>query len=185
MSHHHWHGGPSRWCGRIIHRDNQIELRPASKPSRPGAILVQHHALQGLPFALAAVCPTPLGPFYQARRVQLRLHSGVAPPEAVVAHQVLVEMLHVPAPVRAPVQLQHQPGIRRRNPLRRRRPNAWSREFRSSQRPSCGPGKAVLMRLTLSIPRRARRPSRREAPTSRAMATSDSTASWIMRRALA
>ena len=57
---------------------------------------------------------------------------------------------------------------------------------RIARRPSCSPfGKAVLMRLTLSIPRRVRRPSRREAPTSRAMATSDSTASWIMRRALA
>jgi hypothetical protein len=40
---------------------------------------------------------------------------------------------------------------------------------RIARRPSCSPGKAVLMRLTLSIPRRARRPSRREAPTSRAM----------------
>ena len=32
---------------------------------------------------------------------------------------------------------------------------------RIARRPSCSPGKAVLMRLTLSIPRRVRRPSRR------------------------
>jgi hypothetical protein len=38
----------------------------------------------------------------------------------MVAHQVLVEMLQVPAPVHAPVQLQRQPRIRRRDPLRRR-----------------------------------------------------------------
>jgi hypothetical protein len=81
---------------------------------------VQHHALPRLALALAAVRPTPLGALHEARRVQLRLHPGVAPPEAVVAHQVLVEMLHVPAPVHAPVQLQHQPGSRRRNPLQRR-----------------------------------------------------------------
>jgi hypothetical protein len=37
---------------------------------------------------------------------------------AMISHQVLVEMLHVPAPVNAPVQLQHQRG-RRRNLLRR------------------------------------------------------------------
>jgi hypothetical protein len=33
---------------------------------------------------------------------------------------MLVEMLHVPAPVHAPIQFQHQLDIRRRNPFRRR-----------------------------------------------------------------
>jgi hypothetical protein len=107
-------------AGRIIHRDNQIELRPACKPRCPRAVLVQHHALPRLALALAAVGAAPLGALHQARRVQLRLHPGVAPPEAVVAHQALVEMLHVPAPVNLPIQLQHPPRIARRNPLRRR-----------------------------------------------------------------
>jgi hypothetical protein len=70
-------------------------------------LLVQHHTLERLALALAAVRRTSLGALHEARRVQLRLHPGVAPPETVVAHQVLVEMLHVPAPDTRPVQLQH------------------------------------------------------------------------------
>ena len=81
---------------------------------------MQHHALEWLALALAAVRPTAFGTLDKAGRVQLRLHPGVAPPKAVVAHQVLVKMLHVPAQVSSPVQLQHQLGIRRRNALRRR-----------------------------------------------------------------
>jgi hypothetical protein len=48
---------------------------------------------------------------------------------------------------------------------------------RITQRAPYGRGGVVPMRFTLSIPRSACRPSRREAPTSRATATSDSTAS--------
>jgi hypothetical protein len=81
---------------------------------------VQHHALERFAFALATVGPAALGALHQTRRVQLGLHPGVAPPEAVVAHQVLVKMLHVPAPVGTAVKLQHQPGVRRRNTLGRR-----------------------------------------------------------------
>ena len=81
---------------------------------------MQHHALARLALALAPMRPTPLRPLHQPRRVQLRLHPGVAPLEIVVAHQVLVKMLHVPAPVTVPVQLQHQPQLPRRHPLRRR-----------------------------------------------------------------
>ena len=84
---------------------------------------MQHHPLERLALALAAVRPAPLGALHQARRVQLRLHPGVAPQEAVIAHQILVEMLHVPTPVQTPVQLQHQFGSRRRNPLGRRLAN--------------------------------------------------------------
>jgi hypothetical protein len=103
---------------RIIHGHNQIELRPARKPSRSRAVLVQHHALERLALALAAMRAALLGTLDKARRVQLRLHPGVAPPELVVAHQVLVKMLHVPAPIHLAVQLQHQPGVPRRNPPR-------------------------------------------------------------------
>src|ERR1700732_4341850 len=35
---------------------------------------------------------------------------------------MLVKMLHVPAPVRMPVKLQHQPSVRRWNPLPVHRP---------------------------------------------------------------
>src|SRR5437764_9340501 len=39
--------------------------------------------------------------------MQLRLGPGVAPPEAVLRAQVLVEMLHVPSHVMRPVFAQH------------------------------------------------------------------------------
>src|SRR3974377_1580107 len=83
-----------------------------SAPSR-GA----HSPRDRLALALAAIPPPPLGTLPQPRRVQLRLHPGVAPAEAVIAHQILVEMLHVPTPVHAPVQLQHQLGRPRPTPL--------------------------------------------------------------------
>jgi hypothetical protein len=38
----------------------------------------------------------------------------------MIAHQMLVEVLHVPAPVHPAIQLPHQLRSRRRNPLRRR-----------------------------------------------------------------
>ncbi len=101
---------------RIIHGDDQVELRAPRKPSCLRAVLVKHHALPRLALALAAVRSTPLGALHKARRMQLRFRPRVAPSEAVIAHQVLVEMLHVPTPVRIPVKLQHQPNVRRRNP---------------------------------------------------------------------
>src|SRR6266498_4145927 len=63
---------------------------------------------------------TRRGALDQPRRVQLRLHPGVAPLEVMVAHQMLVKMLHVPAAVAIPVQLQHQLQLPRRDPPRRR-----------------------------------------------------------------
>jgi hypothetical protein len=80
---------------------------------------MQHHAFARLALTFAPVCPTPLGALDQPRRVQLRLHPGVAPPEIVVAHQVFGKVLHVPAPVSIPVQIQHQPQLPRRHLLRR------------------------------------------------------------------
>ncbi len=84
------------------------------------AVLVQHHPLARLPFPLAPVSAAPLGPFHQARRVKLRLDEGVAPAEIVIAQQVLVEMLHVPAKVTMTIKLQHLLDRLRRHPTRRK-----------------------------------------------------------------
>jgi hypothetical protein len=84
---------------RVIHGDDEIKLRLARKPSRWRAILVQHHAFARLALALATVRPTPRRTLNQARCMQLRLHPRVAPAEAVIALQMLVEVLHVPAPI--------------------------------------------------------------------------------------
>jgi hypothetical protein len=80
---------------------------PSSQAAR--AVLVQHHALARLALALAPVRATPLGAFDQTRGVQLRLGPGVAPAELMVANQMLVKVLHVPAAITIPVKFQHQP----------------------------------------------------------------------------
>src|ERR1700686_3701931 len=64
--------------------------------------------------------PAPPRPLHQARGVQLGLHEGVTPAEAVVARQVLMEMLHVPAPIGAAIEVEHPLPLRRRHLLRRR-----------------------------------------------------------------
>lgn len=102
-----------------MHRHDQVERRLIHQPFMPAAVLMQHHALARLPLPLAPVRPTPLGSINQTRRVQLRLDEGVAPAEMVIAHQVLVKMLHVPAKIAVTVKLQHLLDRLRRNPTRR------------------------------------------------------------------
>jgi hypothetical protein len=58
---------------------------------------VQHHALARLALALATMRPAPAVTLDKAGRVQLRLDERIAPVELVIAQQMLVEMLHVPA----------------------------------------------------------------------------------------
>jgi hypothetical protein len=105
---------------RIVHGDDQVELRLACKPERPRAILVQHHSFAGLALALAPVGAALLRPLDEACIVQLGLHKGVAPAEIVVAREVLVKMLHVPAPVDAAVEVKHPLALRHGNALGRR-----------------------------------------------------------------
>ena len=78
---------------RIVHRHDQIERRLAREPDVPRTVLMQHHARQRPARPLAPMRPAPLGLLQQALRLQKRLRPGVAPREAVVAHQMLVKML--------------------------------------------------------------------------------------------
>ena len=107
---------------RVIHRDDQIERRLPVQPAMPRAVLVQHHAFARLALALAPMRPAALGALHQPGRMQLCLGPGVAPGEVVVANPVLVKMLHVPAPIDRPIELQHPVNLCRRDPLRRRLP---------------------------------------------------------------
>nr|WP_264297133.1 hypothetical protein [Mesorhizobium sp. B2-1-1] len=104
----------------IVHRHDQVQHRLTRQPSMTAAILMQHHPLARLPLPLAPVSTAPLGPFHKARRVELRLDEGVAPAEMVIAQQVLVEMLHIPAEVAMTVKLQHLLNRFRRHPTRRK-----------------------------------------------------------------
>jgi hypothetical protein len=103
-------------AGGVIHGHDQIERRLTLEPGLAAAVLVQHHACARLPRPLAPVRPAPLRPLGQARRMQLRLGPGVAPAEAMALHQVLVEVLHVPANILRAVEGKHPLDLVYRNP---------------------------------------------------------------------
>ena len=75
----------------------------------PRAVLVEHHADAGLALAPAAVGAAPLRLGDQACALQGGLGPGVAPGEAVVGAQMVVEVLDRPAHVAGAVLLEH-PG---------------------------------------------------------------------------
>jgi len=108
---------PNRSACRIVQRHDQIELRFVGKPGKAAAILMQHHANAGLSRPLAPMRPSPLGSLDQAGRMQLRLHPGIAPAEAVLVLQLLEEMPHIPAQVVPAVFIQHPGSLLLRNPL--------------------------------------------------------------------
>jgi hypothetical protein len=82
---------------------------------------VQHHAFQRFARACAGARPAasmaPQGPPCAAAS-----SPRCSPTGNRVAHQVLVEMLHVPAPIHPTIKVQHQLGILRRNAFGRRCP---------------------------------------------------------------
>jgi len=84
-------------------------------------VILQGAVSDGIQVAgtLAPVSTAPLGPVHQTRRVKLRLDEGVAPAEIVIAQQVFVEMLHIPAKVAMTIKLQHLLDRFRRHPARR------------------------------------------------------------------
>jgi hypothetical protein len=70
-------------AGRVIHGDDQVELRLARKPERARAVLMQHHAFARLALALSPMRAAPLGALDQARCAEVsrcveRLGGGPA-----------------------------------------------------------------------------------------------------------
>src|SRR5271154_4848011 len=57
------------------------------------AVLMQHHPRQRPPLALAPMRPLARRLRHKPAPLQVQLRPGVTPPEAVVLHQMLVEML--------------------------------------------------------------------------------------------
>ena len=84
------------------------------------AVLVQHHPRQRPPFALPAVCPLARRLRNDASPLQMQLRPSVAPAEAVVLHQMLVEMLDREALVTLAIEPLHLLGAIGRDPLARR-----------------------------------------------------------------
>src|SRR5436190_18325795 len=106
--------------------------RMPNKPTMPRAVLVQHHTLAGFPRPLASLRSTPFRPLHLPRRMQLRFGPRVAPAKLVIAHPVLVEVLHVPAAIHPAVKLQHPFDLGRSDPLLRRPPQSPINQTRFS-----------------------------------------------------
>src|SRR5271168_1225033 len=78
---------------RVIHRHDQIERRDTLEPGVARAVLVKHHPRQRPPLALATMRPLARRLRRQPHPLQVQLGPGVAPAEAVILHQMLVEVL--------------------------------------------------------------------------------------------
>src|SRR6202020_753485 len=105
---------------RVIQGHDQIERRLAFEPGVPRAILVQHHARQRPPLALPPMGALARGLWRDARPLQVQLQPGVAPAEAMVPHQMLVEVLDREALVALAVEALHLLRPVGRNPPARR-----------------------------------------------------------------
>ncbi len=104
---------------RIVQRDDQIERLVVLKPRKARPILMQHHAQHRAPRPLAPVGAPPRGFRQQAPVLQIGLGPRVAPVEAMILHQMLVEMLGRKAGVAAAVKRLNLGLSRRRNPSAR------------------------------------------------------------------
>jgi hypothetical protein len=102
---------------RVVERHDQIERRLALEPFMPRAVLMQHHARQRPPLALAPVRPLALSLGRKPRPLQMQLEPRVAPTEAVVLDQMLVEVLDGEALIALAVEPLDLLGPVDRNPL--------------------------------------------------------------------
>ena len=84
------------------------------------AVLVQHHPRQRPPLALPPMRPLARRLRHHAHPLKMQLRPGVAPAEAVVLHQMLVEVLDREALVALAIEPLHLLGPVDRNPLARR-----------------------------------------------------------------
>ena len=106
--------------GRVVQGDDQVERRLAIEPFVPRAVLMQHHPRQRPPLALPAVRPLARRLRHHALPLKMQLQPGVAPAEAVILHQMLVEVLDREALIALAIKPLHFLAPVDRNPLARR-----------------------------------------------------------------
>ena len=80
-------------AGRVIERHDQIEQRLALEPGVARAVLMQHHPRQRTTLALPPMRSLARRLPNHALPLKMQLGPGVAPPKAVILHQMLVEVL--------------------------------------------------------------------------------------------
>ena len=105
-------------AGRIVHGDDQVPPSTGD-PLVARAVLVQHHAGQGTARPLAPVRPTPGCRAPAPMGLQAQPQPVVAALEAVIGHQLLVEVLGREVPVAGVEQLQHPRHLVHRRAPRR------------------------------------------------------------------
>src|SRR6202044_3102305 len=89
------------------------------EPGVAGAVLMQHHARQRPPLPLPSMSPLARRLRHHAHPLKMKLGPGVAPAEAVILHQMLVEVLDGEALIALAIEPLHLLGPVDRNPLAR------------------------------------------------------------------
>ena len=91
----------------VVHGGDEVEVAAQiHQPAVGRAVLEQEHPRQGPARPPLAVRPAPPGLLHKTRLLQADLGPGIAEPEAVAAHQVLVEVLGREVPIARAVLLQ-------------------------------------------------------------------------------
>jgi hypothetical protein len=99
---------------------DQVERPLAFEPGMARAVLVQHHPRQRPPLALAPVRAFPRRFPDHPHPLKVKLGPGVAPAEAMVLHQMLVEVLDGEALIALATEPLHLLGpVDRNTPARR------------------------------------------------------------------
>ena len=131
----------------VVHGGDEVEVAAQiHQPAVGRAVLEQEHPRQGPARPPLAVRPAPPGLLHKTRLLQADLGPGIAEPEAVVAHQVLVEVLGREVPIARAVLLQDPFDLVKRRAAPRGPPQAPVHKTRPPPRPRSGrePAKMTL-----------------------------------------
>ena len=118
----------------VVHGGDEVEVAAQiHQPAVGRAVLEQEHPRQGPAWPPLAVRPAPPGLLHKTRLLQADLGPGIAEPEAVAAHQVLVEVLGREVPIARAVLLQDPFDLVKRRAAPRGPPQA---PLHKTRRPS-------------------------------------------------
>ena len=139
----------------VVHGGDEVEVAAQiHQPAVGRAVLEQEHPRQGPARPPLAVRPAPPGLLHKTRLLQADLGPGIAEPEAVVAHQVLVEVLGREVPIARAVLLQDPFDLVKRRAAPRGPPQA---PVHKTRRPLGLVAVAKPAKMTLRHPQDLRR----------------------------
>ena len=139
----------------VVHGGDEVEVAAQiHQPAVGRAVLEQEHPRQGPARPPLAVRPAPPGLLHKTRLLQADLGPGIAEPEAVAAHQVLVEVLGREVPIARAVLLQDPFDLVKRRAAPRGPPQA---PVHKTRRPLGLVAVAKPAKMTLRHPQDLRR----------------------------